>query len=229
MRRVPSPTNSLNYDEPDHCDEKLRQKVVINVGGQRFTTFQFTLKRVPNSRLAELDTSDPSYDAQCQEYFFDRSPKLFEPIMDFYRTGELHMPHCLCGPAMKKELDYWGIEDSSFATCCWRAYKKYDYERHTLKVLEKALDDKVSDDENEDIPLPSSARESQVCKRPQWIKRLWKFLDKPQSSKAAQVNRRFRYKAFHASISTCIVITMSLILVVIGLFRFRCGRSSSFF
>ena len=30
------------------------------------------------------------------ELFFERSPRLFEPIYDFYTTGELHIPQEVC-------------------------------------------------------------------------------------------------------------------------------------
>ena len=166
--------------------KKHTERVTINVGGQSFVTLQKTLERVPNSRLAQLNKDDHHYDEKRDEYYFDRSPRLFELIMNFYRTGELHLPACICGPSMKTELLYWGIDEASISTCCWRNYKRHDHEQETLKDLKRVLDT-VTDDENEE-QFVSSQKSEELCKRPWWIKKLWRFLDRPQSSKAAQVN-----------------------------------------
>ena len=50
-----------------------RRRVVLNLGGHRFVTYEATLSRIPESRLALL-ASDPDldYDAKENEYFFDR-------------------------------------------------------------------------------------------------------------------------------------------------------------
>lgn len=62
-------------------------KVHFNVGGVRFETHLSTLKRLPNTRLSTLNTSDPNYDSLKNEYFYDRNPNLFSYILNFYRTG----------------------------------------------------------------------------------------------------------------------------------------------
>ena len=49
-----------------------RQRVVINIGGQRFVTYDSTLNMIPTSRLARLTPCDPAYEPEDQEYFFDR-------------------------------------------------------------------------------------------------------------------------------------------------------------
>jgi hypothetical protein len=68
--------------------EKYRfNKVHFNVGGVRFETHLSTLKRLPNTRLSTLTTSDPNYDSVRNEYFYDRNPNLFSYILNFYRTG----------------------------------------------------------------------------------------------------------------------------------------------
>lgn len=80
--------------------------------------------------LADIGKNKPNYDPVLNEYFFDRSPRYFESILNFYRTGTLHFPHCLCGPGIKEELKFWGIDEKHIATCCMEFYKAHD--RHVL-------------------------------------------------------------------------------------------------
>ena len=51
--------------------------------------------------LAHLRHVDESYDPVADEYFFDRHPKPFENILDYYRTGELHVDQSICGNIMR--------------------------------------------------------------------------------------------------------------------------------
>ena len=46
----------------------MEEKVVLNIGGQHFVTFRSTLKNIPNSRLSQIDETDPSYDAALGRY-----------------------------------------------------------------------------------------------------------------------------------------------------------------
>lgn len=107
---------------------------MLNVGGKRFITAMSTLKSVEQTKLSTLSQSDPSFDSVRNEYFFDRNPKFFESILDYFRTGELHFSHCLCGPSIKKELSFWQIPETCISRCCWRAYKAYEDEKHMLQV-----------------------------------------------------------------------------------------------
>ena len=100
------------------CHDREREpnldKVIINVGGQRFTTLKSTLQNVSNTRLSRLSEQDMFFDRTNNEYFFDRNPRCFESILDFYRTGNLHFMHGLCGPSIKQELDFWQINEVSW-------------------------------------------------------------------------------------------------------------------
>ena len=94
-------------NEPEQtCD-----KITINVGGHKFTTYRSTLQNIPNTRLSRLSENDISFDRANKEFFFDRNARCFESILDFYRTGKLHFLHCQCGPSVKQELDFWQINE----------------------------------------------------------------------------------------------------------------------
>ena len=85
------------------------------------------LEQIPNTRLGLLckATTHSSIMALCaeysiidNEYFFDRHPRSFNTILNFYRTGKLHIADEMCVLAFKDDLDYWGIPDYYLETCC---------------------------------------------------------------------------------------------------------------
>ncbi|KAG9296770.1 hypothetical protein G9A89_002167 [Geosiphon pyriformis] len=90
-------------------------RIVLNVGGTKFETLRSTLTAYPatllgtmfherNRSLVKL-TDD-------NEYFFDRDPRAFSYIMEFYRNGEHEWPNfanSLTKKELKRELDFFGI------------------------------------------------------------------------------------------------------------------------
>lgn len=126
----------------DSCytTSKRKDRVVINVGGIRHITYRTTLRNVPDTRLSWLADSSAShsadYDAETGEFFFDRHPSVFSHILNYYRTGKLHVPYDVCGPLYEEELQYWGIDDSQVESCCWISYRQHRDAQDTLKDFE---------------------------------------------------------------------------------------------
>ena len=56
-----------------------------------------------------ITTLDLRYILTESEFFFDRSPRHFESILNLYRTGQLHLMEGVCVEAFSEELAYWGL------------------------------------------------------------------------------------------------------------------------
>ena len=85
--------------------------VLFNVGGKRFETYRSTLKRLKGSFFADDDKLSAYFRHKHGDYFFDRDPTAFNCVLNYLRTGELHVPTSMCGPALQSELVFWGIEE----------------------------------------------------------------------------------------------------------------------
>ena len=74
----------------------INDTVVINVGGCKHETLRQTLQKCQGSRLSNLNELSPHYRKDKDEYFFDRHPNIFGTVLNYYRTGELHIPEDVC-------------------------------------------------------------------------------------------------------------------------------------
>lgn len=111
-------------------------------------------------------------------YFYDRDPEIFRFVLDYYRTGELHLPSSICGPFVRKELIFWGIDESLIGPCCMPAYMRYDEEKRTKNTLFR--------DCFEDIDsMQNLVKFSRGWKK--WRYRMWLFMDHPSSSLPAKI------------------------------------------
>lgn len=97
--------NLINVKEMAVEARQPDRRMVINVGGHRHETWLGTLEMIPGNRLAtlaELGEEDESFDVATNEFFFDRNPRAFGVIMQYYRTGELHVDQSICGNVLKR-------------------------------------------------------------------------------------------------------------------------------
>ncbi|XP_045148981.1 potassium voltage-gated channel subfamily G member 4-like, partial [Echinops telfairi] len=60
------------------------------------------------------------YDADSQEFFFDRSPSAFAAIASFLAAGKLVLLREMCALSFHEELSYWGIDEAQLERCCLR-------------------------------------------------------------------------------------------------------------
>ena len=85
------------------------------------------LEQLPESRLGRLCGANThaaimdlctDYSILDNEYFFDRHPRSFNTILNFYRTGKLHVADEMCVLAFHDDLHYWGISVSVDSLYC---------------------------------------------------------------------------------------------------------------
>lgn len=161
---------------------EISELVTINVGGARFVTSRSTLERIPGTRLSNLQRTDRNFNPTTNEWFFDRNPALFNFLLDYYRSKELHFPHNFCGPSIQKELIFWKIDESEISTCCWNRYREFEQEKKIFQHIEQAFESGTS---QEVFPGTEMGNASQWI---MWKKRIYLFLEEPMSSQAAKVS-----------------------------------------
>ena len=78
------------------------------------------LDRLPQTRLGKLrrarNTAEilelcDKFNIEDNEYYFDRHPRNFGAVINFYRTGKLHLGEEGCPVAFKQDLEYWNIDE----------------------------------------------------------------------------------------------------------------------
>ncbi|XP_040900806.1 potassium voltage-gated channel subfamily V member 1 [Toxotes jaculatrix] len=154
---------------------------IINVGGSRYVLSQELLASYPETRLGKLACcSRDSALELCDdadflenEFFFDRNSQTFQYVMNYYRTGHLHVREELCEISFLQEIEYWGIDELRINPCCRERYYRRKEQKETLDVKREL----EADDGDEDFV-------GAAC--PDFRQRLWDLLEKPESSRAAR-------------------------------------------
>lgn len=172
---------SLTGNEVDHTN-----RVILNVGGTRFETYIQILKKIQATRLSRLTKALANYDPITDEYFFDRHPGVFSTILNYYRTGKLHYPKCVCGPLFEEELVFWGIDSNQVEPCCWKTYTKHRQTEETLITLDKLNIDLDRTPRNELITKFKIDRAPGYPNNLSFFKRIqplvWQMFEEPRSS-----------------------------------------------
>jgi len=107
--------------------------VRLNVGGKVFHVSWDLLQQIPDSRLGRLAQCQSEVEAlaycdQCNstsfqnELFFNHRYQNMEDILDFYRSGSLHISTDCCPIAFVSDLVYWGFQETSLEPCCFKRW-----------------------------------------------------------------------------------------------------------
>ena len=54
-------------------------------------------------------------------------------------AGELHVPLEVCGAVVKRELNYWQINENHIKACCWRNYRSYIENKRILDSFNRSI------------------------------------------------------------------------------------------
>ncbi|XP_076969583.1 BTB/POZ domain-containing protein KCTD14 isoform X2 [Tamandua tetradactyla] len=74
--------------------QQISPVVVLNVGGEFYTTSVSTLRKFPGSKLADMFSSSAKTCTDAEgRFFIDRPGAYFGPILDFLRSGQLPTRH----------------------------------------------------------------------------------------------------------------------------------------
>ena len=171
-------------------------RIIINVGGHKHETHLSTLRNFPDTRLAWIAESPLAHkncrlmeDGSPMEYFFDRHPGVFVHVLNYYRTGKLHCPSDVCGPVFEEELNFWGIDELQMEPCCWSTYTRHRdaiaFEKVFTITKKNHEDDQSFDGEPSCVGNRRNGRYWYNALK----EKIWDSLEKPYSSKGAQVGR----------------------------------------
>lgn len=89
-----------------------KPRVVINVSGKKYETYQRTFTSRPNCLLAKKARSS-YYDESRDEYFFDRNAKVFEALLTYLQTGILSKPEAVPDKIYLDDLRFFGFENEA--------------------------------------------------------------------------------------------------------------------
>ena len=165
------------------------KRLTLNVGGAKHEVLWTTLNRLPHTRLGRIISCQnhedlmeicDDYDLSNMEFYFDRQPRSFASILNFYRTGKLHLVEDMCVLSFSDDLEFWGVDELYLESCCQHSYnqRKEILNDELRKEAETMVE--IKDDE----PLPTGC-----CV--EWQRRVWDLLEKPQTSLAARVSILF--------------------------------------
>jgi len=175
-------------------------RIKINVCGRRFEIQRQTVLRYPTTRLGRIllgrrtsshkeTSTTPLYDdhdRETDEFYFERNPAAFEPILVFYTTGTLHIPRHLCVELFQDECDYWGIPFVP-VSCC-QGYHQQEWEiSETVRKTNDLFESRSKRPSTNTEYLGSEIDLGPLSRSEKLKRRLWDLFENSDSSRAASI------------------------------------------
>ncbi|XP_064626837.1 potassium voltage-gated channel subfamily C member 3-like isoform X2 [Lineus longissimus] len=186
--------------------EQSGTTINLNIAGVHHQVPLSTLWRFPSTKLARLaDYHQRKINNGCDDealstnYYFNRHPGVFQSIIDFYRTGELHYPSDICGVIAKREFKFWEVSDQTMEACCITNYVSAS---GNLDILSRFKRKHIKLDK---APEPVDEDEVKTCKM-----KVWTILDDPKQNWPAMIYATVSYLIVMGNIVGLCVETMEV-------------------
>ncbi|KAM6951437.1 voltage-gated potassium channel regulatory subunit KCNG3 [Aplochiton taeniatus] len=163
---------------------------VLNVGGTRYAFTRDVIRDFPLRRVSRLHACASEkevlelcddYDRDLNEFFFDRHAQAFMFIMLYVRYGKLRFVPGVCELSFYTEMLYWGLESAHLEFCCQRRLDDRISEMGVTNLSEEDLQAPGDD------PQCITEQETDPSARGQWLEKMRKTFEEPNSSVAAQL------------------------------------------
>ena len=82
----------------------------------------------------------------------------------------------VCGAVVKRELDYWQINENHIKSCCWRNYRSYIENKRILDSFNRSI-----------LKQQMNISTEGMIGWEKYRTKMWLFLEYPRTSKAAMV------------------------------------------
>ena len=104
--------NGLDHAKSENGQNIVRrQKVLINVRGEKFETYEHTLSRFPRTLLGSQSKRRRFYNPIRKEYYFDRDKAVFNSILFYYQSnGILSKPETVSYEIFSSELKFFQLD-----------------------------------------------------------------------------------------------------------------------
>ena len=124
-------TNNMTTENKSFTSPNEMPFVHLNCNGHRYQIKKEVFSKLNNGII---ENADVYYDLTLQQqvYFIPRSDVGFDAILNYFDSGELHVPPSVCPLVFEKELHVWGLNMTSLASCC--QIKLQDFKEHKTEI-----------------------------------------------------------------------------------------------
>lgn len=139
------PVRNFEFESTDGTTLKY---VKLNVRGYKYKVPTSLLEKFPGTRLNQLRYEEnklslcDDYDCIKNEYYFNKDPFIFNQILNYMSTNELHLNKNECVASIRNELNYWKIDDNLIKLCCKRNYNEFI---HLIDDYENKINDLIDE------------------------------------------------------------------------------------